>query len=161
MEKKFSAKALSYGFPFLDIDGVIPYSLVSSKGVLRALVAVELQLRSTCLFLPFYGQPDGIQDQIHRLLCSGHVSYDTVVIEVTDHEQVQYALLGMNVRYLLPICCWVYLRENFYSANFHTCGVTVPFASILCGGEFRTANHTFSRFAVQYGFRVSVNILAF
>ena len=26
LEKKFSAMALSYGFPFLDMDGVIPYA---------------------------------------------------------------------------------------------------------------------------------------
>lgn len=26
IEKKFSAMALSYGFPFLDMDGVMPYA---------------------------------------------------------------------------------------------------------------------------------------
>ena len=31
IEKKFSAKALLYGLPRLDIDGVIPYSLVRLK----------------------------------------------------------------------------------------------------------------------------------
>ena len=29
IEKKFSANALSYGLPRLDIDGVMPYDLVS------------------------------------------------------------------------------------------------------------------------------------
>ena len=39
MEKKFSAKALSYGFPLLDIDGVMPYLWVSLK---YAAVAVGI-----------------------------------------------------------------------------------------------------------------------
>ena len=31
IEKKFSAKALSYGLPRLDIDGVMPYDCVRLK----------------------------------------------------------------------------------------------------------------------------------
>lgn len=31
MEKKFSAKALSYGFPRPDMDGVMPYDCVRLK----------------------------------------------------------------------------------------------------------------------------------
>lgn len=31
IEKKFSAKALSYAFPFINIDGVMLYDLVSLK----------------------------------------------------------------------------------------------------------------------------------
>ena len=31
MEKKFSAKALSYGLPRLDIDGIMPYDCVVIK----------------------------------------------------------------------------------------------------------------------------------
>ena len=40
---------------------------------------------------------DGVQDQVHRLLRCSFISYDAIVIEVPDHGQVQYALLGMNV----------------------------------------------------------------
>ena len=31
IEKKFSANALSYGLPCLDVDGVMPYDLVRLK----------------------------------------------------------------------------------------------------------------------------------
>ena len=65
--------------------------------VLKALVAVELQLRSDRLFLPLHGQTNSVQNQIHRLLSSGLVSHDAVVIEIPDHGQVQYALLGVDV----------------------------------------------------------------
>ena len=66
--------------------------------VLKALVAVELQLRSGPLFLPLHGQTNGVQNQVHRLLRCSFISYDAVVIEVPDHGQVQHALLGVDVR---------------------------------------------------------------
>ena len=65
--------------------------------VLKALVAVEAQLRSGPLFLPLHGQTNGVQDQIHRLLGSGFVGNDAVVIEIPDHGQIQYALPGVDV----------------------------------------------------------------
>ncbi len=68
------------------------------RGVLKALVAVELQLRSDCLFLAHRSQVDGTQHQIHRLLGSSLVSYDAVVVEVTDHGQIQHTLLGLDIR---------------------------------------------------------------
>ena len=37
MEKKFSAMALSYGFPFLDIDGVMPFQ-IDGRGDMNAFV---------------------------------------------------------------------------------------------------------------------------
>ena len=43
------------------------------RGVLKALVAVELQLCSDPLFLFPHGKTNGVQHQIHRLLCSGLV----------------------------------------------------------------------------------------
>ena len=43
-------------------------------------------------------QTDGVQDQIHRLLSSGLISHDTVVIEIPDHGQIQDTLLGVDVR---------------------------------------------------------------
>ena len=67
------------------------------RGVLKALVAVELQLLSGPLFLLFHCQMNGIQDQIHRLPGAGFVGYNAVVIEIPDHGQIQHALLGMDV----------------------------------------------------------------
>ena len=58
---------------------------------------MELQLRSDPLFLALHCQADGVQNQIHRLLCSGFVGHDAVVVEVPDHGQVQYTLLGVDV----------------------------------------------------------------
>ena len=103
--------ALSYGFPRLDMEGVMPYCLVSWKYawdvVLKALVAVELQLCSDPLFLFPHGEPNGVQHQIHRLLCPGLVSHDAVVVEVTDHRQVQHTLLGVDVRDVRdPFAVW-------------------------------------------------------
>ena len=62
------------------------------------MVAVELQLRSDLLFPLLHGQTNGVQNQIHRLFRSGFVGHNAVVIEVPDHGQVQYALLGVDVR---------------------------------------------------------------
>ena len=66
---------------------------------------MELQLRSGSLFLlvcgqllPLYRQTDRVQHQIHRLLCAGFVGNDAVVIKVTNHGQIQYALLCVDVR---------------------------------------------------------------
>ena len=83
---------------------------VCSRGVLKSLVAVEAQLRSDCLFLLLHRQTDGVQDQIHRLLSSGLISHDAVVIEIPDHGQIQDTLLGVDVRdvrypfFVWPIC---------------------------------------------------------
>ncbi len=71
---------------------------VCSRGVLKSLVAVELQLRSDRLFLLLHRQTNGVQDQIHRLLSSGLISHDAVVIEIPDHGQIQDTLLGVDVR---------------------------------------------------------------
>ena len=58
---------------------------------------MEQQLCSDPLFLLSHGQMDGVQNQIYHLLCSGFVSYDAVVIEVMDHGQIQYALIGVDI----------------------------------------------------------------
>ena len=58
----------------------------------------EVQLRSDCLFLVLHGQADGVQNQIHRLLCFGLVSHNAVVVEITDYGQVQNTLLCVDVR---------------------------------------------------------------
>ena len=128
--------------------------------VLKALVAVELQLRSDRLFLPLHGQPDGIQDKIHCLLSSGLVSHDAVVIEIPDHGQVQYALLGVDVgdvrypfavgpvRMELPvqqILVLVYLLSHL-----------LPFSPAADLGEQIIFLHD-----SQHGFGIAEDILAF
>ena len=61
-------------------------------------------------FLPLHGQTNGVQDQIHRLLCSSLISHDAVVIEIPDHGQIQYPLLRLDVRNICypfavgPVC---------------------------------------------------------
>ena len=63
---------------------------------------MEVQLCSGPLFSPAHSQPNGVQHQIHCLLCPGLVGHDAVVIEIPDHGQIQYALLCMdvgNIRY--------------------------------------------------------------
>ena len=65
---------------------------------MKALAAVELQLRGGPLFLLLHGQMNGVQNQIHSLFCSGFAGHNATVIEVPDHGQVQYALLGVDIR---------------------------------------------------------------
>ena len=67
------------------------------RGVLKALLTVEQQLRSDPLFLLSHGQMDGVQNQFYHFLCSCFVSYDAAVVEVTDHGQIQYALIGVDI----------------------------------------------------------------
>lgn len=67
------------------------------RGILKALVAVELQLRSDSLFLFFHRQPDRIQHKIDRLSGRCLVSYNAVVIQIPDYGQIQYTLLRMDV----------------------------------------------------------------
>ena len=67
------------------------------RGILKALVAVELQLRSDSLFLFLHRQPDRIQHKIDRLSGRCLVSYNAVVIQIPDYGQIQYTLLRMDV----------------------------------------------------------------
>lgn len=71
---------------------------VRLRGALKFLIVVERQLRSDTLFLQLHCQAVSIQNQIHRLLGSGLVDQDTVVIDIPEHGQVQYALFGVDVR---------------------------------------------------------------
>ena len=64
---------------------------------MKALVAVELQLRSGLLFYLLHSKMNGIQHQVHGLFCSGFVSHNGVVIEIPDHGQIQDTLLGVDV----------------------------------------------------------------
>ena len=128
--------------------------------VLKALVAVELQLRSGPLFLPLHGQTNGVQNQVHRLLRCSFISYDAVVIEVPDHGQIQYALLGMDVgdvcypftvgpvRMELPvqqILVLVYLLPHL-----------LPFPAAADLGQQIIFLHD-----PQHGFRIAEDILSF
>ena len=76
-------------------------------GVLKPLVAVEVQLRSDPLLLLLHRQTNGVQHQIHGLLCPGFVGHDAVVD--TDPgswtDTILLALCGCK-KYPLPICCW-------------------------------------------------------
>ena len=67
------------------------------RGILKALVAVKLQLRSDSLFLFLHRQPDRIQHKIDRLSGRCLVSYNAVVIQIPDYGQIQYTLLRMDV----------------------------------------------------------------
>ena len=40
---------------------------------------------------------NGVQNQVDRLLGVGFVGLNAVVLKAPDHEQVQYALLGVDV----------------------------------------------------------------
>ena len=64
---------------------------------MKALVAVELQLRSDFLSLFLHGQPDRVQDEVYRLLCGSLVGHDAVVVQIPDHGQIQHALFGVDV----------------------------------------------------------------
>ena len=67
------------------------------RGILKALVAVELQLRSDSLFLPLHGQANGVPHQVYCLSGRCLVSYNAVVIQIPDYGQIQYTLLRMDV----------------------------------------------------------------
>ncbi len=64
---------------------------------MSTLVAVELQLLSGLLFYLLHSKTNGIQNQIHCLFRSGFVSHNAIVVEIADHGQIQYALLGVDV----------------------------------------------------------------
>lgn len=89
------------------------------RGILKALVAVELQLRSDPLFLFLHCQADGVQDQIHRLPCPGLVGHNAVVVEIADHGQVQYTFSCMDVRdvrdpfAVYPVCVKISIQKIF------------------------------------------------
>ena len=61
------------------------------------LVAVELQLCGDLPFLFLHCQPNRIQYQVHSLSCGGFVIYNTVIIDIADHGQIQNTLTGMDV----------------------------------------------------------------
>ena len=65
---------------------------------MKALVAVELQLRSDSLFLLLHCQPDRIQNKIDCLPGGRVVGHNAVVVQITDHGQMQYTFLGVDIR---------------------------------------------------------------
>ena len=70
------------------------------RGILKALVAVELQLRSDSLFLFLHCQPDRVQNKIAGLPGCCLIGHDAVVIQITDHRQIQHTLLGLDIGYI-------------------------------------------------------------
>ncbi|MDY3014072.1 MAG: hypothetical protein SOR61_02550, partial [Evtepia sp.] len=125
-----------------------------------ALVAVELQLRSDSLFLLLHGQADGVQNQIYRLLCSGFVSDNGIVIEIPDYGQVQYALFGVNVENVCypfavgSVCVKLPIEQIFVLVNLLS--HLLPFPA---PADFR--QQIIFLHDPQYGFRIAENILAF
>lgn len=57
---------------------------VCLRGVLKALVAVELQLSGDLLLFPTYRQVNRIQDDVDRLTGSRLVCHDAVVVQIAD-----------------------------------------------------------------------------
>ena len=71
----------------------------------KALVTVELQLCSDLLIS--LGCANGIKDKIYRLFCSGFVSDNAVVVEVSDHREVKESLPCADVRNICyPLLVW-------------------------------------------------------
>ena len=65
--------------------------------VLKALVAVELQLLSGSLFCRSHCQVYRVQYKIHSLPCCCLVGNNTLVEQVTDHGQIENAFPCLNV----------------------------------------------------------------
>ena len=63
---------------------------------MKALVTVELQLSGDLLFS--LSRLYRIKYKADRLLCTGFVCNNAVVIQITDDGQVQYTLRGVNIR---------------------------------------------------------------
>ena len=63
---------------------------------MKALAAVELQLRGGPLFLLLHGQMNGVQNQIHSLFCSGFAGHNATVIEARIMD-----------RYSTPCLVWI------------------------------------------------------
>jgi len=78
--------------------------------VLKTLVAVEVQLCSDFLFL--HSIFNSIKDKVNRLLCPGLVCDNTIIIEISDHGQIQDTLASMDVGYIRnPFCIWFICLE--------------------------------------------------
>ena len=82
------------------MDGVIPYSLVRPKYAWEVYWNPWSLWSCSCaatFFLSLHCQPNRIQYQVHSLSCGGFVSYDTVIIDIADHGQIQNTLSGMDI----------------------------------------------------------------
>ena len=93
---------------------------------MKALVTVELQLGSDLFFS--LGGLDRIQHQIDVMLRAGLVSYDTVVIEITDDREIEEALSCAYVRDIrYPLLVWPFSDK----VSVKQVGVTVQTFSVL------------------------------
>ena len=68
------------------------------RSVLKALVTVELQLRSD-LFFPL-GSADRGKDKVNVLLGPRFVGNDAIVVKIADNRKVQRTLPGLNIGYI-------------------------------------------------------------
>ena len=90
-----------------------------------------------------FGHAQRIGNRLRGLPRACFIRHDAVVVEVTDHRQVQHTLLGVDVRDVRdPFAVWLVCA--LYSAGFCTYGAAVPSVSILSGGGYQITNHTFS-----------------
>ena len=65
------------------------------RGVLEALVTMDLQLCSDIFFFP--GFFDRAQYKVNILFCAGFVCDDTVVVQISDDGQIQESLSCLDV----------------------------------------------------------------
>ena len=65
--------------------------------ILKALVAVELQLCSDPLFFSSHSKMDRIQNKVYRLFCARFICDNTVVIQIADHGQIKDTLFCVYV----------------------------------------------------------------
>ena len=64
---------------------------------MKPLVAVELQLRSDPLFFRIHCQMYGVQDKIDRLLSTGLISDNAVIVQIPNHGQIEHPLFGVDI----------------------------------------------------------------
>ena len=68
---------------------------VRMRCILKALVTVELQLRSDFFFA--FGCANGTKHKIDVLRCSCLVHHNTVVVQITNDRQIQRSLSCLDV----------------------------------------------------------------
>lgn len=88
---------------------------------MESLVTVELQLRSGLFFS--FRHSDRIGHQLYRLTCACFIRHDALIVEGTDHGQVQHPLIGLDigdVRHLLlvgTLCVEIQVQILLRSGN--------------------------------------------
>ncbi len=100
--------------------------------------AAELHLHSDLLFLLFYRQADGIQDQIYGLGFCRFISYNTVIIKVANHGQIEDSLACVYVGDICdpfgiwPVCMEIPVEQVFIPMNLLPHIDPLPGAANFC-----------------------------